>query len=273
MVGSLAIAAPSALLETSTAEAIAGLAELASRFTAVTAFLDTVFVPANDSLISSGTLPGDPDITFHYDRGTGVLTLYLDGQEIFSGQSDLAGIFSDKNGDPFGRRVAGSLVLDPDAPIYNSKSDARDDSEAGAQAQTDIARDEPKLCPDPAPEKSILGRPERALAYQEQITNLPRGLAVELNGVSFDGCRESDGTMLEAKSGYQQFMDGQTDWLEWFTGLQPMKDQMQQQSIAAVGRVVEWHFSEKPVASYMREYVRNEKFSNIVVFWTPASAP
>ena len=274
MVGSLADAAASSLLETSTIEAIAGLAEIAARFTAVTAFLGMVFVPANDSLISSGTLPGDPDITFHYDRGTGVLTLYLNGQEIFSGQSDIDGIFSDENGEPFGRRVAGSLVLDPDAPIYNSKSDARDDSEAGAQAQTDVATDRPKLCPDPEPEKSISGRSERALAYQEQITGLPRGLAVELNSVSFDGCRESDGTMLEAKGqGFEWAMTSDGEWRINYHGVIDIMAQAQNQFRAAGNRTIEWYFAEEPVANYFRQRFEGAGWKNISVFYRPYGPP
>jgi hypothetical protein len=69
---------------------------------------------------------------------------------------------------------------------------------ARARGEAESAKDQPQLCPDPTAE-SVAGRSERSLAYQQQITGLPRGLEVKLNGVRFDGFREEDGTMLEAK--------------------------------------------------------------------------
>jgi hypothetical protein len=51
---------------------------------------------------------------------------------------------------------------------------------------------------------------------------------------------------LEAKGpGYATFLDGQGGWQNWFTGAAAMEDQMQSQSGAAVGRIVEWHFAEQ----------------------------
>ena len=83
------------------------------------------------------------------------------------------------------------------------------DSAAGAEARSE--RDEPKLCPDPDRDVPH-GASERAIAYQEQISRLnnpqrplPAGMAVSLENpltgknVAFDDCRESDGTMIEAK--------------------------------------------------------------------------
>ena len=80
---------------------------------------------------------------------------------------------------------------------------------------------------------------------------MPPGLEVKLNGVRFDGCRETDGTMLEAKGlGYANKTDGLQDWRGWFTGLEPIKAQMQAQSTAATARSVEWHFVESESAAY-----------------------
>jgi Restriction endonuclease fold toxin 5 len=255
-------------------EALAGLETLAAGFGVGTAFLGLIFIPSNRSPIVSGTLPGRSDVTYRYDGDTGVLTLHHDGVEIFFGRSDRNGVFRDTSGAPFGRRVAGSLVLDPDAPIYHAMSNARTRSGSAvrADAETDVATDRPKLCPDPEKE-NIKGRSKDAVAYQSQITGLPRGLDVNLNGVRFDGCRESDGTMLEAKSAYQQFMVGPDKWIGWFTKLRGMEEQMQSQSGAAVGRRVEWHFAEKQVADYFRKYATRRKLSNVKVLWTPAAQP
>jgi hypothetical protein len=153
----------------------------------------------------------------------------------------------------FTRRCAGStgagrrtavLWLTPKAPC------------SGRIAFSSVALppDRPQFCPAPSDE-NIASRSERAIAHQSQITGLPPGLEVKLNDVRFDGCRESDGTMLEAKgSGYADKMDGPQDWKYWFTGAEDIEDQMQAQSGAAIGRIVEWHFAEQPVADYFRNY-------------------
>ncbi len=71
----------------------------------------------------------------------------------------------------------------------------------------------------PTRAETIAGRSEGSLAYQEQITGRPPGLEVKLNGVRFDGCREEDGTMLEAKGpGYADKMSGPENWKGWLTG-------------------------------------------------------
>ena len=104
--------------------------------------------------------------------------------------------------------VKGSLVFDAD-----SLPDAK--TEVGARSD----RDEPKLCPDHSRDVPH-GASERAKAYQEQISRLnnpqrplPAGMAVSLENpltgrnVAFDDCRESDGTMIEAKGpGYAKLL-------------------------------------------------------------------
>jgi hypothetical protein len=60
-------------------------------------------------------------------------------------------------------------------------------------------------CPEPTPATKRMS--PRSEAYQRQITELESGLVVRLNGIRFDGCRESDGTMLEVKGrGYAEFI-------------------------------------------------------------------
>jgi filamentous hemagglutinin len=99
---------------------------------------------------------------------------------------------------------------------------------------------------------------------------LEPGLEVKLNGIRFDGCREEDGTMLEAKGpGYATFLNGQDGWRDWFTSLQEVQDQMEDQARAAAGRVVEWHFAEPGVADYFRAYAQNQNLTNVVVIYTP----
>jgi hypothetical protein len=132
---------------------------------------------------------------------------------------------------------------------------------------------QPKLCPDKNGEDTT-GRSERSLAYQEQISELKRGFEIKLNGVRFDGCRAEDGVMLEAKGpGYADKMDGPNDWQEWYTGAKDIGDQMKRQATAATGRMVEWHFAEKPVADFFRKFTEKNKLTNIVVIFTPPRLP
>jgi hypothetical protein len=112
---------------------------------------------------------------------------------------------------------------------------------------------DPRFCPTPTPE-DITSRSERTTSYQSQITGLPPGLEIIFNGERYDGCRESDGHLLEAKGeGYLTFMSSPFSWHEWFTKLQDLKEQMKTHSGYAPSRIVEYHFAEKQVASWARQ--------------------
>jgi hypothetical protein len=69
-----------------------------------------------------------------------------------------------------------------------------------AQANVRAANsNEPQACPDSSYEPGSEKRTREQLLYQAQINGLPLGYHVLLNGIGYDGCRESDQTMLEAK--------------------------------------------------------------------------
>jgi hypothetical protein len=272
--GSLAIgeATAGSLLGDLPTGTLSALTRFAARFNAATAALGLLFIPANHRPVSDGAIAGRPDLAYSYDADTGVLRLTRDDgaggrRLLFEGHIGADGMFRDGAGDPIGRALAGgNVVIDPDAlPGIAAR--------VHVDAEAETAQDKPKLCPAPNDE-DIIGRSERALRYQEQITGLPRGLEVKLNGVRFDGCREADGTMLEAKGpGFATFMAAPGVWRRWFKKLRNMQDQMQRQSKAAVGRIVEWHFAEKPVADFFRKYAMDNHFLNILVLHTPAEAP
>lgn len=266
-----AASAAANLFEADSPSVLAGLATIASRLSAPTAFLGTLFIPTNRSLISSGAVPGNAAISFQFDRGEGVLTLSRsdDGSVLFSGRYGADGIFRDNNGNALGRVVDGAVVLDPDSlPGYASSSRPAQ-SRAGAQAQTDTDRDEPELCPDPTIENTN-GRKERGLQYQEQISRLPRGFDVQLNGVRFDGCRDSDGTMLEAKGpGYLEHLLRNPAKYPWLRMQSDMLDQASRQVAAAGDRTIEWHFAEEGVADYMRTLFAKRRFKILVIYTPP----
>jgi Restriction endonuclease fold toxin 5 len=257
---------------------LSALRSLGFRFSAPTAFFGTLFIPTNSSLITTGTVPDRPDISYRYDQDTGTLDLIRDvggdSKTLFHGRSVGDGIFRDDDGKTLGRNLDGSLALDPDwLPGYASSADGRDQSGAATQTQTDTNQDSPKLCPDPTPE-IIEGRSARTLDYQQQISGLPPGLAINLNGVSFDGCRESDGTMLEAKGlGYENFLTESGEWQDWYTGLQRLEQQAADQSIAAGQRTVEWHAADPQVAAALTQLMIRLQLKNIVVIYTPPQNP
>lgn len=262
-----AVSATASLFETDNAAIVAGLATIASRLSAPTAFLGTLFIPTNRSLISSSAVPGNADVSFQFDRGEGVLTLSRsdNGSVLFSGRYGADGIFRDNNGNAFGRVVDGAVVLDPDAlPGYASSTQPAQ-SRASAQAQTDTDRNEPKLCPDPGPDRPGSGRSADAVAYQAYVSTLvnpdlptPPGMAIALysssrgNDVYFDDCRHTDGVMIEAKGpGFLRMLLKESD-MPWRGVQDKFLGQATDQLGAAAGRSVEWYIAEKPVADYVR---------------------
>jgi hypothetical protein len=246
--------------------ALAGLGELAAGMSGPTAFLGTLFLPTNSSLVSAAEVPGRPDLDYVYDADTGVLEIYrrdASGDQLaITGRVSPDGLFRDADGLIIGRALGSTAVVDPDAlPPPNAQTGV------GSQSAAETAEQQPNLCPDPSAEITA-GRSERSLAYQEQITGLPRGLEVMLNDVRFDGCREQDGTMLEAKGpGYANMMDGSGQWQTWFTSYRAIENQMENQSRAAGDRMVEWHFAEPEVAIYFSKYA--EHLENVIVIYTP----
>ncbi len=284
---------------------LAALGILGSGMLAATAFLGVLFFPTNRSQLSAGTLPGHPDLSYRYDDGEGSLSLFQNGERIFFAHPDADGVFRDSDGRIVGRKLDGSVMLDPDAAagLASSAAPAQrpgDDPDAvgaavgaatgaiagaeiGSRLQTgaaDATRNEPKLCPDPGPDKPG-GKSEEAVAYQAFISRLvnpdnplPPGLAVKLwnsqdeRDVFFDDCRHSDGTMIEAKGpGYLEMLEKGTffPWqgVEW-----KILDQADRQVEAAGPRTVVWYFAEEKVADYVRALFLKEKIE-ITVRYAP----
>jgi len=154
------------------------------------------------------------------------------------------------------------------AQSQGSQSGSRGDDDADEDAQAQ-AQDEPKICPDPSPE-NINGRDPDAILYQSQISGLPPGLIVELNGIEFDGCDPITGMMKEAKKGE-----------DWFFESVPEKDraklkeyrdiirQDRSQSVAAGKPRVMWYFTNFDASLYWLGRFRYEGIENIDTMWEP----
>jgi hypothetical protein len=225
--------------------------------------LGAIFIPTPAGVVSHGSIPGEPGLSYSFDEPEGVLRLYRQGE---AGQQTVAearlrpdGILAEsETGLPIARMVKGSLVFDADSLAGTA---------AGAGARSE--RDEPKLCPDPSPDVPH-GASERAQAYQEQISALnnpqrplPADMAVSLENpltgknVAFDDCRESDGTMIEAKGpGYAGLM--KSDFLAKKIRDEEWLPQAERQVAAAGSRTIEWYFAEPEAADRAREWFGRE---------------
>ncbi|MGH6863912.1 MAG: hypothetical protein ACRECN_06515, partial [Methylocella sp.] len=190
------------------------------------------------------------------------LRLTRDGEVVVAAQRGQDGIYYEVDtGTPIARDVGGSIVFDAatlasaTAPKETSRaSDRAADSAAQAKAEDET----PKLCPDPGLDAPH-GASERAKAYQAQISalNNPQrplqaGQAVSLtnpmNGkrVVYDDCRESDGTMIEAKGpGFAKMLE--SDFMYDRISARWIK-QATRQVDACGGRAIEWYFAEAAAA-------------------------
>ncbi|ARN80705.1 hypothetical protein MCBRY_000687 [Methylocystis bryophila] len=257
-------------------EFLTGLGTLAESAAGPAVTLGAIFIPTPAGRVSEGVIPGQPDLHYSFDEPAGVLRLYGEDE---SGRQTVAyasrgahGIFADSDtGVPIARLLNGSLVFDADS--------LADDWPDQASQSTP---DEPRLCPDPGPDVPH-GASERAKAYQLQISALnnpqrplPPGMAVSLinprtgKRVTFDDCRESDGTMIEAKGPSFSRM------LKYEFLAERIKNrwlsQADRQLAAAGSRDVEWFFAEPEAREKAREWFK-AKYQKIELSLVPAEAP
>jgi hypothetical protein len=267
-------------------EFLTGLAALGVVVGAAAVF-GTIFVPAPKSVTSEGPVPGDPKLRYSLDNDEGVLRFLHQsdaGKEVAAvARLGRDGIFFEVNtGIPIARQVGGSLVFDA-AALANEATEPRTQVGADARASTEADTDKPQLCPDPGPDAPH-GASARAIAYQAYISALnnpdrplPPGIAVSLidpttgKRVVYDDCRESDGTMIEAKGpGYAQLLQ----YSYFYNDILPARWEKQatRQVNASGWRDVDWFFAEPEAEERAKEiFGRDEdRFGKIKVFYEPA---
>ena len=128
-------------------------------------------------------------------------------------------------------------------------------------------------------ERKIREAAEQINALNSELRRLKRddaaSLMIPLTGkqVAFDDCRESDGTMIEAKGiGYAEmlqdpYLGGDVIPGRWLK-------QARSQVDAAGSRDVEWFFAEPEAARKAKElFGAREKLQTIKIFVIPAEAP
>ncbi|MGH6823061.1 MAG: hypothetical protein ACREC4_06140, partial [Methylocella sp.] len=260
-------------------------AELGATIGGAGAVLGAIFVPSpNPGLVSEGAVPGDPGLRSAINHDEATLRLTRDGEVAAAAQRGQDGIFYEvETGTPIARDVGGSIVFDAAtlASAAAPKETSQASREAASATQADTRNEPlPNLCPEPGPDAPH-GEKERARLYQAQFSALinpqrplPPGLAVTLNGVVYDDCRVSDGTMIEAKG------PGLADVLEndSFVVAQGARaklvDQATRQVQASGGRAIEWYFAEEAAADRARKiFDKDSELRRIFSFTVPAEAP
>lgn len=246
-------------------------------------------IPSNRSggLESSGTLPDHPDVDYY--RSEGRLQLFQRGPDgerttLYDGYPGDDNFYRDANGHIIARDLGyeKGFVLDPSAvstlspPTMDARAKEKDPGEvagrnaalAGAESVV-RAVDQARVCPDPTFDVPH-GASQAARLYQEQVTRIPWGVAFDIDGTKFDGCRYwGDGAMLEAKGKGYAWALTPNGWRRGFKGGPNLERQMavQSEKALAVGKNVEWHVAEESVANYLKVYAR--RFPNVAVVWDP----
>ena len=116
--------------------------------------------------------------------------------------------------------------------------------------------------------ESTSGWSKSAISYQEQVTGVSAGNAFEVNGVKFDGVK--DGTLLEAKSSYDNFVGKDGQFQSWFKGQDALVDQAQRQVGAADGATIEWNFSSQKTLDATQALFKENNITGINLKYTPA---
>jgi hypothetical protein len=265
------------------ATAITGLGEFVGTFAAgATAFLGAYIIPFGRSPVASGTLPGHPGLTYHYDGDMGHFSLYNSDKELlFTGTAGGDGLIRTTDGDVIGRRINGSVILDSSI-IPESEDETDSPAQSRAQTQAMATTAPPSLCPAPLPDRPGF-KSVRSIAYQEYISTLinpehpiPPGFAVYFTNpdtgksVAFDDCYHDTGDPTDAKGpGIARMV--QNEKMAGFLSLSYRK-QAERQINAAPGHRIDWYADEPGAADFFRRIFSDPKFSNINVINMPITA-
>ncbi len=146
------------------------LAALGATFAAgAGVFTGAYFIPFGRSAVASGTLPGHPNLHYHYDGDEGHFSLYnADNELLFSGSAGGDGLIRTQDGDVIGRRVDGTVVLDSSI-IPDDETET--ESSVQSQAPADTTTSDPNLCPVPLPDRPGF-KSSASQAYQSFISSI-----------------------------------------------------------------------------------------------------
>jgi hypothetical protein len=161
------------------------------------------------------------------------------------GRLGLGSVFYGEDGDVIARIVGASgrpptLVTSVDVLDRALANRLRADGRPAASPAEDD--NQPKLCPAPTPEPKTT-QSQNSIDYQEYVSGLPYGWAINVGGVNFDGCDESTGNLLEAKADIDFMFDRNNVLFNWVKPKNNPTFQMETQAekALAAGRLVVWH--------------------------------
>jgi hypothetical protein len=274
-----ALGADALLAEDLSATALRGLATLAARFSAATILFDAIFVPSDNRLVEEGQFPGRTDAAYRWARdetATAVtIKVLADGQwrTLAVGGAGLNSFVYDRAGHAVARVVSGpdgrqTLVATVSA-LDRAVADLRGkDSDPAASPAVDDRQ--PKLCPDPTPEPMTTAS-ANAIAYQEYVSGLPYGWAIDVGGVIFDGCDQATGNLLDAKAKMDFLFDANDKLYDWVYPENNPKFQMMTQAgvAAAAGRMVVWHAQTEKTYRGLKNIADGLKPGNLSVEFDP----
>jgi RHS repeat-associated protein len=115
--------------------------------------------------------------------------------------------------------------------------------------------------------ESTVGWSAAAKSYQEFVTGIKAGNALDVNGVRFDGIRGK--TLLEAKSSYANFVNKNGEFYSWFKGKDSLLDQAQRQIDAADGASIEWNFSSQKSLDATKKLLNDNGIEGIDFKYNP----
>jgi hypothetical protein len=272
-----AAGAGSALAGNLSADALAGLARLAARFSAPAILFGAIFIPTANPIVEEGPVPGRPDMTYRWahDESQVTFKVLIDGQwrTLTAGVRGAGDAFYDAGGDIVARLVFASgrratLVTAVDV-LDRALADLRRANGEPVVAPTDDDH-EPKLCPAPTPEPKTT-QSENSIAYQEYVSGLPYGWAIDVGGVIFDGCDPRTGNLLEAKADIDFMFDKDDVSYEWIDLQSDPALQMKRQADAAraAGRIVIWHAQTEKAYRGLSVIADNIDELNVFVVYDP----
>lgn len=232
-----------------TAVQAAELAIFAARFGGWGAVFGLLFIPSSNRLRVEGEVPGLPGLRYAWNRDERLLHFTYDSpdgrQRTLTAQLE-DDLFRDPRGRVVGRVLPGGTVAFDRASISSDLVD----------------EDEPKLCPDPGPDKFSGKKGRKYEDYVKSVVNpgnpTPSGLGFQLPNpekfgklVYYDDCEQATGTMIEAKG---------PEYASLLT-FEKGKDSVTRQFLKQSGRQVEargwrqlrWYFAEPETAAFARK--------------------
>jgi hypothetical protein len=278
----LATGAYSLLAENLSTVALDGLLTLAARVSVPTILFGAIFIPSANRIVDEGPVPGRPDMTYRWVRDESRVTFEV----LFNGQWRTLTVGRRGLGDTFyspDGEIVARMVLTPGRrrPTLVTAVDVLDRAladlrRANGEPAADPTHDdhEPRLCPDPTPEPKTT-KSANSIAYQEYVSKLPYGLAINVGGVNYDGCDPPTGILLEAKSDIDFIFDANDKLYDWVRPEKNPRIQMERQAdeARAAGRLVVWHAQTLKGYLALNKIADGLPFGNLSVVFDPNGGP